>query len=375
MISGYYKEKEGNKMSIRKRLLLSNIAIVIIPFIVMLLIEMLIALYLIKVIKIGTGEDFQDVFRTFHLVGLPIILIATNGLLTYFVARSVLRPVEKLSKSAEHISKGDFERPIQPMGNDELGKLAQTFESMRLKLKESADLQLKYEQNRKELIANISHDLKTPITSIKGYVEGIQDGIADTPEKMDRYIQTIYKKSMDMDFLIDELFLFSKLELNSVPFYFEKVDLVPYFQDLLEEIQYDVERNGIKISFIVEEGKNFSVSADREQLKRIAINIIQNSIKHMDKNHKEISVSLLLNLDEVVIQFKDNGKGIKKEAVPHIFEQFYRADSSRGSAEGSSGLGLAIAKRIIDQHGGRIWADSKIDVGTSIFYTLPKTVE
>lgn len=362
-------------MSIRKRLLVSNIAIVLIPFIGLLLLEMILGLFLIYIIKMDTGEGFQNIFRTFHLIGLPFILIATNGLLTYYVAKSVLRPVEKLSKAAELISGGDFDSPIQPMGNDELGKLAQTFELMRLKLKESANLQVKYEQNRKELIANVSHDLKTPITSIKGYIEGIQDGVANTPEKMERYIQTIYTKSMDLDHLIDELFLFSKLELNSIPFHFEQVSLFTYFQDLIEEVQYDLEGNDIMMTLAAGEQADYIVMVDREQLKRIAMNIIQNSVKYMNKVEKEMIVHLKVSVHEVIVQFQDNGEGIIEEALPYIFEQFYRADLSRSSGDGNSGLGLAIVKRIVEQHGGRVWAESELGVGTSIFFTFPHTMK
>ena len=319
--------------------------------------------------------DLHKIFVPLRFIGLALILILTNGLLTYFVSKSVLRPVEKLSKAAERISDGDFDSPIKPMGDDELGQLAETFELMRLKLKESAELQFKYEQNRKELIANISHDLKTPITSIKGYVEGLRDGVANTPEKMDRYIQTIYSKTIDMNHLIDELFLFSKLDLNSVPFHFQEVNLLTYFRDLIEELQYDLKGNEVKMSLNVDEEKDFIVSVDREQLKRIATNIIQNSVKHMRKSNKEIIVHLEADLDEVKVHFQDNGVGITEEALPYIFEQFYKADPSRPSSEGSSGLGLAIVKRIVNQHGGAVWAESKVEVGTSIYFTLPRTSE
>lgn len=362
-------------MSIRKRLLVSNVAMIFIPIAVLLFLEMIFGLVLIYFLKIDSGADYQKVFVLFHLIGFPLILIITNGLLTYSVSKSILHPVEKLSIAAKRISDGDFDNPIKPMRKDELGQLAETFEMMRLRLKESAELQIKYEQNRKELIANISHDLKTPITSIKGYVEGIRDGVANTPEKMERYIQTIYTKSIDMDHLIDELFLFSKLDLNSVPFHMEQVELVTYFRDLLEELQYDLKGNEVEIFLNVDKRKDFSVLVDREQLKRIVTNIIQNSVKHMEKMENEIIIYLTENLDEVTVQIQDNGEGITEEALPHIFEQFYRADPSRRGGEGSSGLGLAIVKRIVNQHGGMVWAESKVGVGTSIYFTLPRTTE
>lgn len=358
-------------MSIRTRLLSSNIAMIIIPIVALLFLEMMLGIVFIYLLKMDIGENFQSVFRTLRFIGLAIILIATNGLLTYYVSKSILRPVEKLSKAAKKISDGDFDSPIKPMGDDELGQLAKTFEMMRLKLKESAALQSKYEQNRKELLANISHDLKTPITSIKGYVEGIQDGVANSPEKIDRYIQTIYAKANDMDHLINELFLFSKLDLSSVPFHFEQFDLQTYFTDLIDEVQFDIGKHGISVAVTVDGQPEYEVCADREQLKRSVTNIIQNSVKYMEKSEKKIVVHLKAKSDEVTIQVQDNGEGIDEEALPHIFEQFYRADPSRGGGEGSSGLGLAIVKRIVEQHGGRVWAESEIGSGTSIFFTLP----
>ncbi len=362
-------------MTIRKRLIASNIAMIIIPIIALLFLEMVLGFFLIYVLKMDIGVDFQKTFITIRFIGLAVILIVTNGLLTYYVAKSVVRPVEKLSIAAKRISDGDFDTPIELMGDDELGQLGKSFEAMRLKLKDAVSLQNKYEQNRKELIANISHDLKTPITSIKGYVEGIRDGVASTPEKMDRYIETIYVKATDMDYLIDELFLLSKLELSNVPFHFEEINLQIYFEYLLEEFQFDLEKASVSIALATDKEANYIVSADREQLKRIVTNIIQNSIKHMDKEEKEILVHLTAKADEVIVQVQDNGTGIDETFLPLIFDQFYRADPSRKSGAGSSGLGLAIVKRIVEQQGGSAWAESTVGNGTSIFFSLLRSTE
>jgi len=362
-------------MSILKRLLFSNIAIVILPIIALFLIDIILYYFLTYIINLDVDADFNQTFIKLRFIGMFLIIILINGLLTFYVSKSILNPVKKLSKAAEQIKDGDFDTPIKPMGEDELGKLAETFELMRIRLKQSAQLQDRYDQNRKELIANISHDLKTPITSIKGYIEGIRDGVADSPGKMERYIQTIYTKANDMDHLIDELFLFSKLDLSSVPFHFEPFNLQAYFTDLIEELQFDVGKDGISIALAVDGQSGYGVYADREQLKRIVSNIIQNSVKYMEKKEKKINVYLKANLVEATIQVKDNGEGISEEAILHIFEQFYRADSSRAGGEGRSGLGLAIVKRIVEQHGGRVWAKSEIGTGTSIFFTLPISTE
>jgi signal transduction histidine kinase len=362
-------------MSIRKRLILSNIAMIVIPIFFFIIIEIILGVFLYHIIGWKNGGDFGKTFILFRFIGLLLALIITNGLLTYFVSKSIIKPINKLSEAAQQISEGNLDFKIEPMNKDELGQLSKTFEMMRRKLKESAELQMKYEENRKELITNISHDLKTPMTSIIGYVEGIRDGISNTPEKMDRYIQTIYTKANDMDHLIDELFLYSKLDLHRVTFYYEEVDLKSYLSDYIEELRFDIEKDGVVVTFHADQDDSYHVMADREQLKRVTTNIFHNSLKHMDKVEKRIDIYLSLKKEDVIIQIQDNGRGISEDALPNIFDRFYRADASRNTSTGGSGLGLAITKRIVEEHGGDIWAESKIGEGTSIFYTLKKSLD
>jgi histidine kinase len=246
---------------------------------------------------------------------------------------------------------------------------------MRVQLKEAQEERELYENNRKEFVASISHDLKTPLTSIKGYVKGVLDGVANTPEKANSYMETIYRKADDMDHLIDELFLYSKLDLQRVPFTFESIDLDSYFHDFLEELRFHTELNDVQISYSANPKGTYLIRADRMNLGRVVSNIIQNSLKYMDKEHKEIQVSLQSESDRVIVKITDNGMGITEQAIPYIFNSFYRTDLSRNSSTGGSGLGLAIVKRIIDEHNGDIWAESKLGEGTSISFTLQKTKE
>jgi signal transduction histidine kinase len=315
---------------------------------------------------------FAGKYLLILFISLILILIITNGLLTYFVSRSIVRPLKALKRAAEQIKDGNLEYAVKSNSSDEIGELFVAFEQMRGKLKHSVDLQLQYEENRKELISNISHDLKTPVTSIKGYVEGIMDGVADTPDKLDKYIKTIYAKATDMDRLINELFLFSKLDLHHVPFHFEKVDLVRFLQDCTEELQFDLNEQGISLSLEIPAEAAYQVTVDREKLKRVVLNIMENSVKYMNNPQGLITIRLTEQEDWVLVQIKDNGQGITEESLPHIFERFYRADPSRNSNTGGSGLGLAIVKQIIEGHGGEIRAASEIGGGTSIFFTLKK---
>ncbi|KOP68597.1 histidine kinase [Bacillus sp. FJAT-18019] len=303
------------------------------------------------------------------LVGIAIV---GNVLLFRWITRSVVKPLNMLRNSAEHIKEGNLQFSLDLHSRDEIGQLNEAFEDMRKRLHDSIQLRLRDEENRKELISNISHDLRTPITNIKGYIEGIRDGVADTPEKMNKYVNIIYTKTMDLDKLVDELFLYSKLDLKQVPFMFEFIDIIGFIDDCIEEQRYVLEEKGIRLEWEERTGQSVQVVADLEKLKRVVLNIIGNAQNFMDKEHRTICVSTRLSREWVTVEIRDNGMGIEPEAIPYIFERFYRAESSRNSATGGSGLGLAIASQIIEEHGGAIWAESESGVGTSLFFTLKR---
>ena len=254
----------------------------------------------------------------------------------------------------------------------EIGELYQNYEEMRLRLKESATEKLEDEKNSRELISNISHDLKTPITSIKGYVEGLMDGIANTPEKQSKYLHTIYNKANDMNNLINELTLYSKIDSNKIPYNFRKLNVAEYFADCVEEIGMDMESRGIELNYSNLVSPDTMIIADPEQLKRVINNIIGNSVKYMDKPHGRIDIRVLDEQDSVRVEIEDNGKGIAQRDLPNIFDRFYRADSSRNSAKGGSGIGLSIVKKIIEDHGGYIWATSQEGAWTRMQFVLRK---
>lgn len=317
-------------------------------------------------------DGFKRIFRESSLIILIsslIILTLTNLVLSYWTSKTLVKPLKELEKAANEIKQGNLDYNIKINSKDEIAQLSQAFEEMRLRLKESLELQMQYEENRKELISNISHDLKTPITSIKGYVEGIKDGVADTPEKMEKYVETIYTKASYMDSLINDLFLFSKLDLNKESFKFQKVDIVNYLKDCVEEISFDLDPSKVELTSNLPNEAVFA-EIDVQQLKRTILNIVGNSIKYKREEKLKIEIILRKNSDEVTIEIKDNGKGIPEEGLSYVFDRFYRSDASRGTTIGGTGLGLAIAKKIIEEHKGKIWAESELDKGTSIFFTL-----
>lgn len=320
-------------------------------------------------------EPLKKAFSKFHItvsIFIILILILTNGALTFIVARSIIKPLYKLKAAANEIKEGNLDFKITTDSKDEIGEVCTAFEEMRARLKKSIKVQLQYEENRRELISNISHDLKTPITAIKGYIEGIRDGVADTPEKNRKYINTIYTKASDVDKLIDELFLYSKLDLNKFVFNFTKVNVYQYIEDCIEELYFHLLEKNIRINHYPIRVEPIYVIADVQQLKRVFINIIENAVKYMDKVNGEINIIIKQDESIVIIEIKDNGQGIPEDALPYIFDRFYRADPARNISTGGSGLGLSIAKKIIEQHGGNIKAHSIEGEGTSMVFTLKK---
>ena len=302
-----------------------------------------------------------------------MILFITGGMLTAWVYRSILWPIGKLQEATKQIRDGNLDFTLDVEDDDEIGQLCQNFEEMRIRLKESTEEKIQYDKESKELISNISHDLKTPITAIKGYAEGLMEGVASSPEKRDKYIRTIYNKANDMDRLINELTFYSKIDTNKIPYTFSKINVANYFRDCVEEVGLELEARGIELGYFNFVDEDVMVIADAEQMKRVINNIIGNSLKYMDKKHGIINIRILDVGDFVQIEIEDNGKGIGQKELPYIFDRFYRTDSSRNSSKGGSGIGLSIVKKIIEDHGGKIWATSKEGIGTEIHFVLRKT--
>ena len=311
----------------------------------------------------------------YMLIAMVIILIVTSAIITAWLNKDVYRPLKELSVAMQHISVGDFDYHMNGRRRDEIGLLFDNYEQMRLQLKESEEEKAQNEKKSKELVSNISHDLKTPITSIKGYVEGIMDGVADTPEKMDKYIKTIYNKANDMDRLINELTTYSGIDSNKIPYHFHILNVSDYFTDCVEEVGLDLESKNIHLDFTNLVPANTCVVADPEQLKKVINNIISNSVKYMGHPDGVIDIRLLDEGESVKIEIEDDGKGIASKDIGNIFERFYRTDSSRNSLQGGSGIGLSIVKKIIEDHGGYVWATSKEGEGTCMHFVLRKYTE
>lgn len=325
----------------------------------------------------GFGDYVPEVrFMIWEIIFSGImILLFTGMVLIAWVYRSILKPLGQLQKATEEIKNGNLNFTMEIDSDDEIGQLCQDFEEMRIRLKESTEEKVQNDEESRELLRNLSHDLKTPVTAIKGYAEGILDGVASSPEKLDRYIRTIYNKANDMDRLVDELTFYAKIDTNRIPYAFSKINVSDYFADCVEEVGLDLDANNIELGYFNYVDEDVTIIADAEQLKRVINNIINNSVKYLDKKKGIINIRIKDVGDFIQVEIEDNGRGISARDLPNIFDRFYRTDASRNSSQGGSGIGLSIVRKIIEDHGGKIWATSKEGIGTEIHFVLRKYQE
>ena len=358
-------------MNIRTKLLITFGVVVAVPL-------FLISLVFFGFMSMQPAEVATPQIREFlgeMLVSVILIMAMTCSFLMAWIYRSILTPIETLKKATRNIRDGNLDFEVEIGDNDEIGELCADFEEMRIRLKESTEEKVAFDSQNKELISNISHDLKTPITAVKGYVEGLLDGVADTPEKQKKYLRTIYNKANDMDRLINELTFYSKIDTNRIPYTFNKINVKEYFDDCFEDIGMEMSQQQVALSYDNKVAPDVMVIADAEQIKRVINNIVGNSVKYMDKPDKSIAIRVTDVGDFVQVEIEDNGRGIAAKDLPYIFDRFYRTDTSRNSSKGGSGIGLSIVHKVMEDHGGKVWATSKEGEGTTMYFVLRKYQE
>ena len=329
-------------------------------------------------ISVGESANSQTQVKLIAkdvLFTATVILVFTSLSIGLWIYRSIATPLVKLKKATQNIKEGNLDFVLEVEGDDEFSELCRDFEEMRKRLKESAEEKVLLDKENKELISNISHDLKTPITAVKGYVEGIMDGVADTPEKMNRYVKTIYNKTNEMDHLINELTFYSKIDTNRIPYTFSKLNVEDYFSDCAEETGLELETRGIELVYANYVESGVQVIADGEQIRRVIHNIISNAIKYMDKPKGIIQIRVKDVGDFIQVEIEDNGKGIAAKDLTSIFDRFFFMFVSRNSSKGGSGIGLSIVKKILEDHGGKVWATSRLGIGTIMYFVLRKYQE
>lgn len=317
-----------------------------------------------------------DLSRAFNLlVALPIILIvlfiltiiALIFVLSKILADGIINPLRELNYAAERIGAGDLDFEMAYDKDDEFGKLCTEFDHMRLKLKDSLSKQVQYEKSRRQLIASISHDLKTPLTSIKGYVEGLQDGLVTDEETYQRYLRVIWDKSNRLNHLIDDLFIFSKMELGEF-----KIEPVTLDADmLLDELlsSREMELRDHEVDFQVKRPiPTAKLLVDVNRIGQVLDNLIDNALKF---TKTKIEVFSTIEDNQFAIYIKDDGVGMSEEDLPYIFDHFYKIDKVRNTNAKGTGLGLAICKELIEAHDGTIHVKSREGRGTTFKILLP----
>ena len=308
--------------------------------------------------------------RYFPLGGIVVLILTGLGTLLVIglTAKRVSAPLMRLKRAVSEIRDGNLGYELVISGNDEFTELAAGLEQMRVRLKDSTKMKERTENERRAMMASVTHDLKTPITSILGYAEGILDGVAETPEKIHEYAAVISRKARSLQMLSDDLSLLSRLENAQLPLDKTEEDLGALATEVATEFKHNEQDMTLEIS--TEAGVR--VFVDKEKMARVILNLLQNSVKYAKSEQAgpEVSIKLVQQDGEALLTVSDKGVGISQDDLPYIFDRFYRADTSRGVQSGS-GLGLSIAQQLVALHGGKIWIINNPDAGISVNIALP----
>ncbi len=315
----------------------------------------------------------QLMFASPHDLLLAIVLLLFAGgiamILGYFFSTTVTERIQSLKEAAEKIAEGDLETRVPVAGRDELSSLALTFNQMAEQLQTADRKQRELEGLRRDLVAWASHDLQTPLTSMRAILEALADGVVDEPEMVRRYLNTAQKDVLSLSALIDDLFQMSQLDAGGFPLNRANSSLGDLVSDTLESFSELAYRESVRLEGRVEPNVD-PVQMDTQAIGRVLNNLIGNALRHTTAGG-EIMVHARRTGQGVEVSVRDSGEGIQAEDLPHIFERFYRGEKSRNRGTGGAGLGLAIARGIVRAHGGVIWVESDIGQGTTFIFTIP----
>ena len=374
-------------MTIKKRLFLSNILMIVIPYVVSattVLSTLLVFNHLTEyeygghffgrriLLAFENERGIQAIFIAVLVMFFIVsIMIITNRFLTKFVIKRIEEPLKMLSDGVGHISGGNLDYQITYAEKDEFKPVCDAFNDMATQLKVSLETVQKNEQNRKELFTSISHDLRSPLTSIKAYVEGLIDGVANTPESQKEYLLTIKQKTDDINNMVSQLFSYSKMDMGSYPIKPEILDIGKEINDFVSASSDDYKVKGLSLEITGITSKIY-IYADPLYLRSIFANILDNSAKYKVKESVNATVCCMLENDEITIIFNDDGPGVSKEALPKLFDVFYRADPSRNNPNQGSGLGLAIVSKALERMDGSVSAENIQSGGLQVVVKIPK---
>lgn len=397
--------KKLNELPMKKKILLSNTIMVLFSMLILLIVSIIMieifehqflnlivselevsgesntAKTLLELPNLKVVQHIYLGFKiSFAIVSIFFIIgnVLLNNFITKKLIKSLSKPLDLLNVATDRVSNGDYEEPINYPLNDEFTYVCNNFDKMQATLKEQKEKNEAYERARIDMISGISHDLRTPLTSIKGFIKGIIDGVADTTDKQTRYLQIAYDKSCDMDVLISKMFEFSKIETGNMPIFLQKTNLDMFVYDYIERKKLELDEKNILIEYSnnINEGEELICVIDRERIDRVIDNIIENSIKYSDSDTLKIKfyIEKIKNNDGLYakLTISDNGVGVLEEKIRYIFDQFYRADEARGSEKDGSGLGLYICKYLVESCGGKIDAFNNLGLNITIMLPLNK---
>lgn len=367
------------KQTVKRRIFLSNTLMVLVTLIIFLLIN-------VVVIKVYSESIEQDLENSFGAVvdeddlkdmieGFTIrrdefiLLFLADGILciavlfmisqifTKKLVVHIMEPLTALSDGAERIRNHDLTQDIAYSGDMEFENVCRSFNEMREAILKGQEKNRKYEKARTDMIAGISHDLRTPLTAVRGTIKALLDGVASTPERQRKFLETAFRRTGDMDVLLNQLFYVSKLETGNMLLNLSTIELSAFIKNYVKRKQEFLNNESIEVTADTKEITGY-VSVDGEQLQRVFDNLLENSQKYGSVTPLHVTIALERSVDGFSICFSDNGVGVEEEKLPYLFDEFYRIDESRNQKDGN-GLGLYIVKYLIESMGGRVWAENK----------------
>lgn len=309
---------------------------------------------------------------THDLALLSLMLVSTAALSVYLVillSESIGRTVSDLREAVRRMTAGQLNSRARVTSRDELGELAGAFNAMAERLEEASERQRELEQARRDMVAAVSHDLRTPLASIRAMVESINDGVVSDTETVRRYLRTLENEVRHLSLLIDDLFELARIDAGLLELQQERVSLQDLISDTLESMSAQARQHGLSLAGQVPDAVPL-VGMDARRIQRVLFNLVQNALRHTPADGT-VFVRALDAGGEVQVEVADTGEGIAAEELPRVFERFYQIDRAR-RRPGGSGLGLSIAKAIVEAHGGRIWAASTPGQGATFTFALPK---
>lgn len=367
------------KRTVRRRIFLSNALMVLVTLAIFLVINVgvikIYAEYVEEELrtsaeKIVSEDELHDLVEDFTIhknefillfladgVLCIAVLVIMSQIFTGNLVKHIMEPLDELAAGAKRIRENDLTEDINYSGDIEFENVCDTFNKMQKHILREQEKNRKYEKARTDMIAGISHDLRTPLTAIRGTIKGLMDGIASTPEKQDRFLETAYRRTGEMDLLLNQLFYLSKIETGNMPITLRKIEISSFIKNYVQAKQGLMETEKEEL---VEETKEITaeVAVDPEQLQRIFDNLLENSRKYGEKVPLKMKIGLRKTPGGILIRFSDNGVGVPENKLPYVFEEFYRVDESRNKKEGN-GLGLYIVKYLIEVMGGTVRAENE----------------